>query len=276
DREAWAFAQRLDTAQAFEAYLNAHCPGGHYCGFARAAIASKATRREQQQTTGDRDGDTADTKPQRVEALVSPTLRTVEQAKALAESWGRRRYRLQSGSSRTDPCRRNKTFSRLNKWQPIQPALSPISIEGMPSTSASHALTSTSFDIIANLAVYAAEDEFYLVESKQHVGPARGFCRVGGLDRSLFSNLIANAAHFAGQRPQTLSYGYDQLGLVEYASALVTLHPPDGQRMCLAFIGIKGRLSRIDGFFCRGIGQTVDASEVEAILSRIRIDGVLG
>lgn len=276
DREAWAFAQRLNTVQGFQAYLDAHCPGGRYCGFAQAAIASGPETGEQRLALGDPDADLADGERQPAETSASASQSNVRLAQVLAEGWGRRRYKLQNGRLNFGGCDRNKSFVRVNEWRPAQPASSPISIREMASEKVSEASISTSFDVTADLAVHVADDELYLVESKRHVGSARGFCRLGALSRDLFRDLILNNAYLASQKPQTLTYGYDQLGSMEFASALVTLQAPEGERSCLAFIGLRGLVARVDGFFCRGIDQTIDASEVEAILSRIRIDGIFG
>ena len=276
DREAWAFAQGLNTLQGFQAYLDAHCPGGRYCGFARAAIASKTETGGQQLALRDPDADLEEAERQRAEAPASSDQGNVILAQALAEGWGRRRYKLQNGPTQFGGCDRNKSFARPNMWQPSPPVSSPITIREMASEAESEASTSTGFDMTADLAIHVAGNELYLVESKRYVGSARGFCRIGGLGKGIFQDLMANNAHFAGQKPRTLSYGYDQIGSMEFASALVTLQASEGVRTCLAFIGFRGKLSRVDGFFCRDVDQAIDASEVEAIISRIRIDGVFG
>lgn len=130
-------------------------------------------------------------------------------------------------------------------------------------------MISKSFDMDAHLVVHVDEDEHYLVETKQHVGTAHGFCRLDALDKSLLRDLMANNDYFAQQNPQTLTYGYDRLGQIEYASALVTVETPEMQSSCLALIGLQSSRKRVDGFFCRKAGQTIDASGVKAILSRI-------
>jgi|GEM_PF-4553774 len=222
------------------------------------------------------------TEPQTVTALAPPQgneqktrvmSMDTPSAQTIANGWRHRTYTLRGNN--VHGCRgAGKEMAKVGDWTEIEPDLSPIQLESRYEQGVS-AFSAKNFDISADLGVQADDGEILLVEYKSAVGRSNTWCPYKALSKNLFSDMLARTDYFANQRLTTIHTGFARAGWMEFAFGLVTSEGAEGPRNCLTFAGFQGS-KRIDGIFCRDIGVPIDASEVDSILARIKVEGVIG
>ncbi|MGI9507916.1 MAG: caspase family protein [Geminicoccaceae bacterium] len=194
-------------------------------------------------------------------------------AKTIADGWRRRPYALRGRNVHGCHGTGSET-ARVGDWKAIEPDYSPVKFENLYENGVA-AFSAETFDVSASLGVQAEDGEVLLVEYKKAVGVTSAWCAYEALSEELFSNVLAATDYFSGQDLTTTHTGFTKAGWMEFAFGLVVVEGAEGPRNCMTFAGFQGS-KRVDGFFCRDIGVAIDASEIDSILARIKIDGVIG
>lgn len=283
----WETIKNDQTPENYAEFLRLF-PESIFAGVAQQRLASYRHSDEERVATGIQTApETAvtlksATKPVTVAKLASPQeheektrVMTMDRPSAgtLANGWPHRAYSLRGNN--VHGCRgTGKEMARVSDWVKVEPEVSPVRFAGGYQEAVA-TFSAEDFNITADLGVQVNDGEILLVEYKRAVGNARAWCPYKALSRSLFSDLIAGVDYFSRQDLTTVHTGSTRAGWMEFVFGLVAVEGTEGSRNCMAFVGFQGS-KRVDGFFCRDIGNAIDASEIDSILARVKIEGVIG
>ncbi|MDH3662126.1 MAG: caspase family protein, partial [Alphaproteobacteria bacterium] len=276
DREAerifWESIQGSRSEADFQEFLRLY-PNSVFAGLAERRLAELGAQSEAKQQVA------AEAPLQKPVSISQASSR--RSAQLLAESWGRRRYQVRyaisgtgSGGSASSICSGSDGV-RVGIWKAIDPRDSRIELNDQSADRDIYTITSRDFEIGSDLLAATDNDSTFLVEYKYNNGLGRGWCPIKHVDSNLIKSLFVNNPYYRDHEIVVYENFLTWFSGIEFIVGSVKISTTDVVNNCLTFIGIRGR-NRIDGFYCRDIRSSIAQSDLESVLSRLKIEGVIG